>query len=261
VPSDGEYVNYPDRSYRYGSTQDGQREPHHGVELVNPRGTPILAAAPGTVIVAGNDDQVAYGPTTKFYGNLVVVQLDQASNGLPVYNLYGHMLEVAAKVGDRVDTGDLLGSVGLTGVAIGAHLHFEVRVGQNDYESTRNPELWFIPLPMKNKPQGVVAGRVVDTNDHLVPELTVVLRPLAVKADYVHNFYLTTYANDPYQLNGDAVLQENFAITDVPPGTYSVSVNTTKFYQQTITVKPGQIAWAAFVVKPLPPTETPTVAP
>jgi len=49
------YVNYPDRTYPYGSTFQGLREPHHGVEFFNPSGTPVVAAAPGTVVVAGND--------------------------------------------------------------------------------------------------------------------------------------------------------------------------------------------------------------
>lgn len=39
-------------SYRYGSTQNGQREVHHGVEFINKAGIPVLAAADGTVVFA-----------------------------------------------------------------------------------------------------------------------------------------------------------------------------------------------------------------
>ena len=48
--------DYVDPSYRYGSTQNGLRETHHGVEFVNSQGTSVLAAADGTVVFAGNDN-------------------------------------------------------------------------------------------------------------------------------------------------------------------------------------------------------------
>jgi len=252
------YVNYPDRTYPYGSTFQGLREPHHGVEFFNPSGTPVVAAAPGAVVVAGNDWTTAYGPATHFYGNLVVVQLDQPYQGQPVFNLYAHLQSVSATVGQHVNTGDLLGVVGYTGVAIGPHLHFEVRVGQNDYFSTRNPELWLKPLLYNDHRWGAIAGRVADMDGHLVDGYTVVIRPVAVDYDNPRSQYLTTYAHDAQRLNGDDSLQENFAIGDMPLGTYTISVNTTTFYQQTVTVTAGHITWVTFVVKPPIPTETPT---
>ncbi len=250
------YVNYPDRTYPYGSTFQGLREPHHGVEFVNASGTPVVAAAPGTVRVAGNDWTTAYGPSTHFYGNLVVVQLDQSYNGQPVFNLYAHLQSVSATVGQHVNIGDLLGLVGYTGVAVGPHLHFEVRVGQNDYASTRNPELWLKPLLYNDHRWGVIAGRVVDNEGNPVDGYTVVIRPAAVDFDDPRSQYLTTYAHET--LNGDDALGENFAIGDMPLGIYTVSVNTTTFYQQTVTVTAGQLTWVTFVVKPPRPAETPT---
>ena len=44
-----------DGTYRFGSTQSGKREPHHGVEMLNGFGTPVYAAADGVVVVAGDD--------------------------------------------------------------------------------------------------------------------------------------------------------------------------------------------------------------
>jgi len=263
IPADQGFVNYVDRSYPYASTQGGFREPHHGVEFFNGGGTPIIAAAAGTVVVAGDDSTTAYGPATSFYGNLVVIELDQAYDGQPVFNLYGHMLRVDVAVGDEVEAGDLLGAVGSTGVAIGAHLHFEVRVGRNDYASTRNPELWFRPLAVDGRPWGIIAGRVVDPQGNLVPEATVVIRPVDTDSDRPRNRFVLTYSDLSDSINGDDRLQENFAISDVPTGTYMVSVNTTKLYQQSITVRSNQITWVVFVVNPpgpRPPTPLPETA-
>ena len=259
IPLDGSYVTYVDRSYPYGSTQGGLREPHHGVEFFNNAGTPIVAAAAGEVVVAGQDRAVAYGPAIDFYGKLVVVRLDQVYQGQPVFNLYGHMLSIRVAPGDHVQAGDLLGAVGSTGVAIGPHLHFEVRVGRNDYGATRNPELWLKPLSANGNVWGAVAGRVVDLAGNLLPDVTVAIKPLATVTDKPRNRYITTYALDPIQINGDDQLQENFAIGDMPPGLYAVSVSTSKFYQQALTVISNQVAWVTFVVRP--PEAGPTVTP
>lgn len=257
IPSD--YVYFVERTYPYGSTQNGAREPHHGVEFENRSGTPVIAAAPGTVVVAGDDSVTAYGPSLSFYGNLVVVQLEATSQGQPVFNLYGHLSSVNVEVGQHVQTGDTLGAVGFTGVAIGPHLHFEVRVGSNDYVSTRNPELWLKPLLYNGEPWGAIAGRVVDTGGNLVANLTVAIRPIKIDYEMQRNRFITTYAAET--LNGDDVLQENFAISDMPLGTYTITVNTTKPYQQTITVEAGRITWVTFVVKPPYPTPTATPGP
>jgi murein DD-endopeptidase MepM/ murein hydrolase activator NlpD len=259
-PIPANYVNYADRSYPYGSTLNGQREPHHGVEFENAAGTPVIAAAPGTVIVAGDDAETAYGPKTNFYGNLVVVQLDQTYNGQSVLNLYAHLQTVIATLGQKVKPGDVLGTVGQTGVAIGPHLHFEVRVGKNDYLSSRNPELWLKPLMYNAKAWGAIAGRVMDTKGKWVDGYTVVIRPISVDYPEPRTRYVSTYARET--LNGDDALQENFAIGDMPLGTYSVSVSTTKLYQQTVTVTEGHLAWVTFVVNPpAPPTISPTETP
>ncbi len=255
-----DHVNYPDRTYPYGSTMDGQREPHHGVEFANASDTPVVAAGPGKVVVAGNDHTAGYGPATDFYGNLVVVQLDQAYQNQPVFILYGHLKSVLASLGQHVNTGEVLGLVGGTGVAIGPHLHFEVRVGENTYTAVRNPELWLKPLRYNGVYQGAVAGRVVDKNGKLVQGYPVVLRPVSVDSDTPRSRYLTTYTADQFNLGGDTLLQENFASTDLPLGTYTISVNTTKPYQQTINITSGGLTWVTFVVEPPParPVVTPT---
>jgi murein DD-endopeptidase MepM/ murein hydrolase activator NlpD len=230
------------------------------VEFENPSNTPIIAAEAGKVVVAGDDHTTSYGPATDFYGNLVVVQLDQTFQNQPVFTLYGHMKTILVRVGQHVNTGQQIGVVGATGVAIGPHLHFEVRVGENDYFSSRNPELWLKPLRYNGLYQGAVAGRVVDIKGRLVQGYPVVLRPIVVDSDAPRSRYVTTYTADAFGLAGDAILQENFGTTDLPLGSYTISVNTTKTYQQVINVTSGSLTWVTFVVEPPPlvPLASPT---
>ncbi len=245
IPADGNF--FVDRTYMYGSTQQGLREPHHGVEFSNPSGAPVVTAGAGTVIVAGDDSEIAYGPATRFYGNLVIVQLDEVVNGAPIFNLYAHLSDVRVETGQRVAVGDWLGAVGQTGVAIGPHLHFEVRVGENAYAATRNPELWLKPALGAGLVQyGVLAGRVTDLDGAPLFEQLVVIRPLEVR-EATRAKYITAYAHE--SLNGDDALQENFAVGDLPVGVYSVTVNTTTFYEQTVTIEPGRVTWVEFRVK------------
>ncbi len=57
------------------------------------------------------------------YGNAVII-----SHGSGITTLYAHQSEIAVSNGDRVERGDVIGSVGSTGNSTGPHLHFEVRV-------------------------------------------------------------------------------------------------------------------------------------
>jgi murein DD-endopeptidase MepM/ murein hydrolase activator NlpD len=87
---------------------------HPGVDIGVPSGTPIRAAASGTVIYAGS---------MSGYGNLVVI--DHAGG---LATAYAHQSSIAAGVGASVGQGQVIGYVGCTGHCYGPHLHFEVRV-------------------------------------------------------------------------------------------------------------------------------------
>jgi murein DD-endopeptidase MepM/ murein hydrolase activator NlpD len=152
-----------DASYRYGYTQYSAREPHHGVEFPNPEGTPVLAAASGRAVFAGDDAATLVGPLTGFYGNVIVLEHHLPGVTQTVYTLYAHLSQINVVPEQTVAAGETIGAVGLTGIAVGSHLHFEVRLGTNDYRSTRNPELWLAPrLGSAGQPLGVLAMRVVN---------------------------------------------------------------------------------------------------
>ena len=80
-----------------------------------PEGTPIHAAAAGTVIYCGWESG---------YGNLVVSSTHH--NGLAT--AYGHQSRIAVSCSQDVAQGDVIGYSGCTGFCTGPHLHFEVRV-------------------------------------------------------------------------------------------------------------------------------------
>jgi murein DD-endopeptidase MepM/ murein hydrolase activator NlpD len=105
------------RVYRYtnGSTDTSI---HAGIDYGVPKGTPVLACAPGKVVLA------RFRVVT---GNSVVIEHLPA-----VYSLYYHMDSIAVTEGMMIETGTLLGESGATGLATGPHLHWEIRVaGEN----------------------------------------------------------------------------------------------------------------------------------
>ena len=89
---------------------------HKGTDIGAPQGTPIYAAASGTVIYS----QYGYGGG---YGNHVII-----SHGNGVTTLYGHCTELYVDEGEYVSQGELIASVGSTGESTGNHLHLEIRV-------------------------------------------------------------------------------------------------------------------------------------
>ncbi|MCP4362777.1 MAG: peptidoglycan DD-metalloendopeptidase family protein, partial [Chloroflexi bacterium] len=239
VAEDG--IVWTNKHYPYGSTRGGELRPHHGVEFDVAYNTEILAAASGTVIAAGRDDLIAHGPHTNFYGNLVILEHDTPYRGHPLYTLYGHLNEVRINEGQHVEAGELLGLSGATGVADGPHMHFEVRIGENSYESTVNPLLWLWPFPDR----GTVVGRVIFPDGSLAYEAPVSLSRVDAASRYATT---TSYAREA--LNLDDVWQENFAIDDVVAGYYEVTVHVgdEKFTEE-VWVYPRRTSFVEIVIE------------
>ena len=245
--------NRVERYYPYGATGQDQYPLHHGVEFINPTGTQAVAVGHARVEVAGHDDEISYSYRTRFYGQLVILRLEQRYNDQPVFALYGHLSKVYVQEGQLVDPGEPLGEIGMSGVALGPHLHFEVRVGENSYWDTRNPELWLDPLPG----QGVIAGRVVGQDGQLLPEVAVAISRAEAAGSAWRQAW--TYTTRDIRVNGSRGIDhvnpddgwtENGVMGDVPAGTYVVGVRVNgQAYTQQVTVRDGEISYVVLVTE------------
>ncbi|OGO48832.1 MAG: hypothetical protein A2Z30_03580 [Chloroflexi bacterium RBG_16_64_43] len=241
-----------DVTYRFGSTQEGRREPHHGVEIPSHAGTPVVAPAEGRVEFAGEDRSVQLGPYTGFYGNVIVLALEPLPADGPVFLLFGHLSQIDVHTGQRVGAGESLGRVGSSGVAIGAHLHFEVRAGANRYDSVSNPDLWLVPQQEDGGAAGVLAGRVVTRSGDLAHGQQVTVRRLDEGTNGPRTFFLDTYDFEADTPGSDSLLHENFVLSGLPPGDYEVAAFSPSLRHQRVHVAAGVIAWVT-----LEPGETP----
>ncbi len=234
---------WTDKSYPYGGTRGGTLRSHHGVEFYVPTGTAVQAAASGTVAVAGTDTETIYGPHTNFYGKLIIIRLDSTFGGQPVFTLYGHLSEIYVSEGQHVEAQEIIGLSGATGVADGPHLHFEVRVGQNSEDSTRNPLLWLYPFP----DHGTIAGRVTWLNGEAAHGVQLFARRVDATSKYAET---TSYANETGELNGDEGWNENFAFDDVLAGYYEVEARRGKEkYKAEVWVYPYQTSFVEITLK------------
>ena len=99
---------------RFGAVESIRDHTHKGIDIAATRGTPILAAASGTVTFAGWSSGYGY-----------LVKIDHGS-GVETY--YGHCSKLYVSAGSTVEAGDKIAAVGSTGNSTGNHLHFEIRL-------------------------------------------------------------------------------------------------------------------------------------
>jgi len=243
--------------YAYGSDGSGRYLLHNGLDMADEDDTPAGAVADGVVVVARDDLDEMFGWRCDWYGQLVVLQLDELWGGQPVYALYGHVSEVQVSEGQRVAQGDPIAREGTAGVAVVPHLHLEIRLGENTFGATRNPLLWLQPWPGS----GVVAGRLVDPDGRAWQGVTVTLIDRSGRAPFVNTW---TYLDDPdHLIRPDAALAENFVFEPVSEGTYDVYAQVQGVeYRQTVEVVSGELTMVEIVTEPYrTPTPEPTPTP
>jgi murein DD-endopeptidase MepM/ murein hydrolase activator NlpD len=106
-------LSWPLRGVLYARFGKKGNEPHDGIDLSAPAGTPVKTAAPGTVLFAGEQ---------KSYGLIVIVEHPD-----DLITLYAHNRDVRVKTGQKLREGQVVATVGDSGRTSGPHLHFEVR--------------------------------------------------------------------------------------------------------------------------------------
>lgn len=251
-------INTPVSDYRYGGVAL-EGIVHTGVDIPVPKGTPILAAGAGTIIWAGYGVyQGGYDPKDP-YGLAITIRHDFGYQNQALYTIYGHMSETNVIQGEHVETGDLLGLAGETGVVTGPHLHFEVRLGENSFFSTRNPELWLVP-PIG---WGIIAGRVTDGIGQPLADHQIIITDPKNEL----NWFAWSYGKTA--VNSDSYYQENLVIGDIPAGSYTLRTDFGGVsFKVPIEVRAGMVNyftfrgyWGFTVGKPLAPGADFTPAP
>jgi len=247
LPSAARNTGYP-----YGSDGSGRYLLHNGLDMADEEDAMAGAVAGGRVIVARDDVDEVFGWRCDWYGQLVVIQLDEMWDGQPVYALYGHVKDVQVSEGQRVERGDPIARGGAAGVAVVPHLHLEIRVGANTFGATRNPLLWLEPW----SGGGMVAGRLLDPDGRAWQGVTITLIDRTGEAPFLNTW---TYLDDPdHLIRPDPALGENFVFGPVSAGLYDVHAKVQGVdYRQTVEVIEGQLTTVELITEPY---RTPTPA-
>jgi murein DD-endopeptidase MepM/ murein hydrolase activator NlpD len=116
------------------------RQPHSGLDIAAPEGTPVSAPAAGTIIEIGN---------YFFNGNTLFID-----HGQGVISMYNHLSRISVKKGAHVERGQRIGAVGKTGRVTGAHLHWTMSLNNTRVD----PMLFLSPAAQVGAPPSTPAA-------------------------------------------------------------------------------------------------------
>lgn len=237
-PIAADEINWPLADYRYGALWPGKPEIiHTGIDIDAPRGTPVHATGPGKVIWAGYGLFTGDNNPNDPYGQAVTIEHDFGYQGRKLYTIHAHMDKIVVITGQRVETGDVIGFVGDTGMTTGPHLHFEVRIQNNNFYATRNPELWLVP------PQGwgILVGKIQNSNGSMLTGHEFNIKSMDTGIKWVAKSY------GDFTVNSDDYYQENFVLSDLPAGAYEISTDYKKnVYTSAISIFPGAVTYFVY---------------
>jgi hypothetical protein len=128
-----------------------------------------------------------------------------------------------------------------------------VRIGQNNYNETRNPALWIVPF----EGYGTLAGRLVDRRGRFISSVAMTLRPLQA------NVIVRSQQTYDLTVKSDEVWQENFVFADLPAGQYELRfAYDGNNYRRDVTVYPGRTTFDLIsTFTEFAPTTTPLPSP
>ncbi len=221
-------------SYLYGepNIQD-LNFAHLGIDYLIEYDT-VFSASDGYVYFVGyNPSDTIGGYEPNGGGNYLIIQSQW--QGKQIHFLYMHLRKPLVSQNQFLVSGQPIATSGNTGYSTEPHLHFEIRAGSVSYNaprSRRNPELWCGISGM-----GAIYGKIPNAPNKSRVDITPDPKP---RPPYTTFSYALTYNfNDPY-IGSDDVYQENYAIGDVKPGTYTITA-LNGLYRRVVRVLPGQI--------------------
>ena len=236
-PIAADVVNWPLADYRYGGIFFGNTV-HTGIDIPADEGTPVMASGAGTIVWADWGFYSGWKENKNDpYGMAVVIRHDFGYEGQPLYTVYAHLSRIDVRPGRWVDVSEQIGLVGDTGHTTGPHLHFEVRVGENDFFDTYNPELWIAP------PQGwgVLVGNVMNTDGSPLHHYTVRVKSYETG----RTRRVKTYG--PGVVNRDKYYQEDMVLSDLPAGWYDIQIDIDSYEGRIqLEIFPGQVTYFTF---------------
>lgn len=240
-PIDGGVVN---QTHLYGELYNGYR--HRGLDFSYATGTTVKAAYSGWVVQYKEttwDNTYVQGEP---WGNFVLIQHDRRHYDATtdtwgyVYSFYMHLKynSVVVSEDQYVYAGQNIAQVNGTGNVDGPHLHYQVVVHPNEdtklaslgaENRSRNPELWLTPFDSSDQdtdPNTVtVVGRLSDANGNPIAGKHIVglEKPSGAGGTCPGGLYGFSLTYAAAVMNPDDLLQENFATTDVAPGSYAIT--------------------------------------
>jgi len=225
-------------SYLYGEPNiRGSATAHRGIDIIMNLDT-VFAAHAGVIGFVGytpSDPTGGYEPAG--CGNYLMV--DTTWGDAPLYTLYCHLERPLVTLGQTVRAGQPVAISGNTGFSTGPHLHFEVRRfhrwSQPNSRNRRNPELWVAMDGM-----GAIYGTVPNAGNSTRVDISPHPKP---RPPYTTFGWALTYNFLDPNIGSDDTYQENYAIGDVRPGTYTITA-LNGAYRRVVTVGAGQVVSA-----------------
>ena len=221
-------------SYLYGEERFwDSNNAHRGVDIWVSYDT-VYSASNGVVAFVGynpNDKTGGYEPNG--FGNYIRIKSKWNKKDIFIY--YAHLTKPIKTKDENVIKGEAIAISGNTGNSTGPHLHFEIREGTylwNANRTRRNPELWFAKAGM-----GAIYGRIPNASDNTRVDISPDPKP---RPPYTTFIWAETYKFADPTIAGDDIYNENYAIGDVKPGTYTITA-LDGAYKRVVTVEAGKV--------------------
>lgn len=132
LPRSAVKAQFGDRRTYYLNDNEIDKQVHLGFDF---------ASVAQAEVPAGNDGTVVFADYNGIYGNLVIIE-----HGLGLNSIYSHLTDIKVKAGDTVKKGQIIGTTGTTGLAVGDHVHFGIYVGGVAVQ----PKEWIDPKWIRN---------------------------------------------------------------------------------------------------------------